>query len=297
MESQNNLSVFCRLCGLTKHLNHIKCKIDDQSLNIEKKLIDCCRWNSYSVNEQYPKHVCTECFDLLEKCWEFVETVAATQRKLADSFERDNYLMPKAKSPISITVDGGIGLIEEFPNYDNSFDGMEMDEVNDWFDDNSIYNDSNLSPEINQELLMDVKLQPIVLLERLKEPIIKHETIIEDESETTLNDETLKSFIANDIDFPKCLNAEDKNADGTVKGESIERLKLDDWSVYQHQCNECHLSFLNHSELAWHYKSDHSVVTLRYRCWLCSMSYTVRGKLLRHIAHKHIPHLDYWFVH
>lgn len=293
------MDVVCRLCGNTKHRNEIKCTIKNKTFQIEQKLIDCCRWKSNCDEKNFPKHVCMTCFNTLEMCWQFSETVAATQRKLADSFKNVNIPTATTEEPISITVDGGIDIKEEFLNCENSLDGLEMDDFNEWFDDNSIQSLSNLSSEIKSEPLSDAKLQPIVLLEVLKQPTVKDDTKpqkVNNELDADI-DETLESYTKFEINFPACLSEEDKNVDGTVKEEAIERLKIANWSVYQHKCNECGLSFINNVDLGRHYRGAHAHMSLRHRCWICPSNYGKRSILAKHIVRQHIPHLAYWFVY
>lgn len=203
MEFFENESVICRLCGFTKHSNRIKCKINDRELNIEEKLIVCCRWKSYSDNEQYPKHVCTACFDFLEKCWKFAETVAATQQKFANSFEYLDVPITYVEDPSSQLVNEYIQPKEKSSIGDNSFDDRAMEDINDdEFDSDPIHIESNLLPEINMQSLFDKIKQPIVLLERLNETIIEtssqNPTLngLENGTNETLEDSTtITSFI------------------------------------------------------------------------------------------------------
>lgn len=74
----------CRLCGHVKKPRYLITDIDDPTMNIQQKLIDCCRWNLIGVDEcgNMPKKICSGCIKKLEKCWIFLESVAQVQEQL-----------------------------------------------------------------------------------------------------------------------------------------------------------------------------------------------------------------------
>lgn len=72
----------CRLCAKEKTSRQLMYSIGDNNLDIEQKLIACCRWNSFIANEQMPKMICADCWKILEKSFAFAETVALAQQQL-----------------------------------------------------------------------------------------------------------------------------------------------------------------------------------------------------------------------
>lgn len=78
----------CRLCANVKSSRQLTCRIDDETLNVVQKLIDCCRWNLIGANdcENLPQKICNMCFKQLEKCWEFAECVSRAQQQLLTQF-------------------------------------------------------------------------------------------------------------------------------------------------------------------------------------------------------------------
>lgn len=72
----------CRLCAKERTSRQLMYNIDDINLNIEQKLIVCCRWNSFIGNEQMPKMICAICWKSLEKSFDFAESVALAQQQL-----------------------------------------------------------------------------------------------------------------------------------------------------------------------------------------------------------------------
>lgn len=73
---------FCRLCAETRNPDQIKATINDAGWNIEAKLTVCCQWNPLQEGDALPKEVCDFCFEKLEQCWNFSQSVAAAQIKL-----------------------------------------------------------------------------------------------------------------------------------------------------------------------------------------------------------------------
>lgn len=76
------METLCRLCAKVKSSKLLTYNITDQVMNIEQKLIDCCRWNFFIPNEELTKKVCRPCFKKLENSWMFAETVRHAQDQL-----------------------------------------------------------------------------------------------------------------------------------------------------------------------------------------------------------------------
>lgn len=74
----------CRLCAKEKPLKQLGRCIDDRTLDLHQKLIDCCRWNSLVPIEydSLPKRICNACYRKLESSWSFAECVAQAQQEL-----------------------------------------------------------------------------------------------------------------------------------------------------------------------------------------------------------------------
>lgn len=86
----------CRLCAKEKSLRQLVHNIQNEKLNIEQKLNDCCRWNSLITFEydELPKKICNSCFIKLDDCWKFAESVAQAQRKLLSQVEEIQSVLP-----------------------------------------------------------------------------------------------------------------------------------------------------------------------------------------------------------
>lgn len=75
------METLCRLCAKVKSPKQLAYNITDQALNIEQKLIDCCRWNLFIPSDELTKKVCRACFKKLENSWMFAETVRLAQEQ------------------------------------------------------------------------------------------------------------------------------------------------------------------------------------------------------------------------
>lgn len=74
----------CRLCAKEKRPKQLTHSINDETLKIKQKLIECCRWNSVIGNDysQMPEKICNICINKLEMTWEFVESITKAQEQL-----------------------------------------------------------------------------------------------------------------------------------------------------------------------------------------------------------------------
>lgn len=91
---------------------------------------------------------------------------------------------------------------------------------------------------------------------------------------------------------------EDRNDDGTVKSDAIQRLELKNWLLLQYQCGLCNECLGTHHAFKWHFIREHPDVSkMRNRCSFCTnekRTYRRRSSLCRHIIKCHFPYLKYW---
>lgn len=305
----------CRLCGESKPQSQIKCSINDKSLNIEQKLFDCCRWILYQSYENLPDSVCESCFTSLENSWKFAEAVGQAQQKLADELKSMVIQQEDRTSPMNIKVEVGIGIeIKDEMLCDIDSNEIQMvvaNELDAWFDDNELG-----SSEEETQFLTEASVEKEVeknsgkskkssggsskLRPRKSKKIRSSKANKEPKNDEKVEDDTLESFMTYDCNYPECVSADDRNSDGTVKAEAIDKLKICNWTIFQHQCNVCNACFNESYDLNRHHKREHCHSELRYKCWLCkeskNLSYSKRTVLFRHIVRHHIPHLAYWFA-
>lgn len=80
------MSIFCRLCAETKIASEIVTSINDPERLVEQKLIACCQWNPQNTDFELPQDVCRFCFNKLENCWSFLQSVQLAQRRIQNMF-------------------------------------------------------------------------------------------------------------------------------------------------------------------------------------------------------------------
>lgn len=80
------MSNYCRLCAEFKDSSEIITSISDQEKCIEEKLIACCEWNAEDTENLLPQSICELCFEKLEQCWLFSQSVQQAQHKLQEVF-------------------------------------------------------------------------------------------------------------------------------------------------------------------------------------------------------------------
>lgn len=257
----------CRLCANTKTPRQLTSSIEDLSLNIEQKLIDCCRWKLYDTYETYslPRRICSACLKNLERSWAFAESVAKAQQELLAQ-------MVDTKPTVLLEIES-----VDTANTEN-IQHVTVEEIkvsvspHDTFGYDHDYGEA-ITPE-DYEDLMPEDTKP-------------------DLKKLQANDVKKKDRV--DINLLKLLSENDKNADGTIRKEKILELDLNDWSMIMWRCCTCQEIFENHRQLKTHFERNHTTQTLRLLCTFCKTSFGKRRSVLRHIL-THRPYLKFWFV-
>lgn len=77
---------YCRLCAEIKESHEIVASISDVKQLMERKLRACCEWTTENIQQHLPHSVCSICFNTLENCWLFSQSVQLAQQKLLEIF-------------------------------------------------------------------------------------------------------------------------------------------------------------------------------------------------------------------
>lgn len=95
----------CRLCAKEKTSKQLGHSLNDRTLNIQQKLIDCCRWTSIVPIEydSLPKRICNPCYRKLEISWSFAESVAQAQQELLSTVGEEKPALPPIEH-VNITI-------------------------------------------------------------------------------------------------------------------------------------------------------------------------------------------------
>lgn len=264
----------CRLCANVKTPEQLTCSIEDQTLDIEQKLIDCCRWKSYMNYETYthmPRKICNACMKNLERSWSFAESVAQAQQGLLKEIVN---MKPTVLLEIEIvhpstskSDDEEMEMIEEIKLSLEPFAHFQTENN---FDE-SIAVQNELKMEDEETLGMD----EIEMQRNVENPILRDKV---------------------DINFLECLSEDDKKANGTINPEKVLILNLDDWSAIKWRCYICKGMLESHPQFNAHFEQNHLSNTLRYLCPFCETSLSKNRSFMRHIIREHRPYLQHWFV-
>lgn len=262
----------CRLCGERKCSDEIIAQLDNKSFDIETKLIVCCQWNTFSeiTSEKLTRNVCIECYQSLQQCWYFAEQVRCVQLKLLSNLE--------------CTVED-----------DNQHDSLnELSTISDNDIQPSLSSDEEHFTTIDLDVKNDLDSQKSAHVIKFEEASVTEQHELEC-IQSEKQDKTSKPFAFNERNFLEAVTKDDRNSDGTVKPEAIQRLGLENWAIVQYRCYLCQKRLLDRYEWRNHMKIEHPGYQIRHLCNICNIkSYTVRAPLLRHVMNKHRQYLKHW---
>lgn len=297
----------CRLCAKLKSQRQLLGSIEDESL--KQKLIVCCQWNSYDDTHNtinLPKKICSICLKNLNKSWEFSKKVEEVQLYLlaqtantksievyVESVDQQNEITESVKVELSspansfCDVDGS----DEVAVEENSF-GVVTDvisEIKNEFKEPLAYKNESAIDDNSHEMQ-----------ELLDENRTEGDTFHNDDDSDEPNAEDIGPPIDNtnkngEIDINRLLSESDKNADGTIKKESIVKLGLLDWSFIKCRC-PCKETFENRYAWEAHCKKNNFCDTSKMLCPICDKQFFSRPSMINHAKSKHEPYLKYWFV-
>lgn len=287
----------CRLCAESRSLEKMY-EINDTNLNIEQKLVDCCRWTyikELNADMNLPQQICIVCIEKLEQCWSFAESVANAQYKLIEFIDSTNLV----SFDLLNSVDENIQKFDDQTMNDYNYNGNTEDSQI-----NSMQYQANECVAASGEF--DLVGKAVTNIQRNKNHV-NNEFDVASSSQANIdgndgdqNAEDEKSFHPSNFvkNFLRLVDSDDRNVDGTIKTDAIQRLRLVNWMVLQHQCWVCYVCFCSNYELKTHVISEHSKDDLRYMCSMCkqknSRTYRRSSTLHKHIIRKHLAHLKYW---
>lgn len=278
---------FCRLCAKEKYSDEIFGQLDNESLDIERKLIACCRWSSFDEidSEKLPKDVCINCVENLQRCWEFSEQIRCAQHELISK------LLNKVQIEME-TDDNQSGFSHEsIKSNDLDFDESPASPASDTESTASSHDNHLDTIEYDetdhQDNVNDLEESFIIERHEIEAP----ENIVAEEQD----DKSKPSIPFNGRNFSEAISKEDRNNDGTVKPEAIQRLGLENWTIVQYRCYLCQTRLSDRYEWRNHMKIEHPGHRIKHLCNICNVKeYTVRKPLLRHIMNQHRHYFKHW---
>lgn len=272
----------CRLCAKTKFPDEIVGQIDNEASDIETKLIACCQWNTFNEidSKKLPQNVCNDCFQSLQQCWEFSEQIRCAQFELMSKLLNEVEIEMKTDATQNEFLNES-AKSDEFPENSGSdaeFAASSDEQHSDHIDfDVTDYQDNT------------TKLQEACIIEPNEVEV--SENIVVDERDEKCN----KSISFNERNFLEVISLEDRNNDGTVKPDAIQRLGLENWTIVQYRCYLCQTRLSDRYEWRNHMKLEHPGHRMKHLCNICNVKdYTVRKPLLRHIMNQHRRYFKHW---
>lgn len=258
---------WCRLCAIEKYPGELIYSIDDEIANIKEKLIDCCRWNEIGDDDQIgiPQMICKDCYENLERCWSFVQSVSLAQQKIHMHAVdvKPTVLLEIEKLDIPLNEEGKSTIKAEIHEYPIS-----------------------VSPLANLDFDFDDAM--------CQSPIEDYDSIDENDVKAAASTEETPTIETIDCDLIAALSDNDKNADGTVNAQKITELNLDDWSILKIHCPICKKLFDKQRTCKSHFRLKHPNENLLYYCTLCNLTTAKMNALKNHIVKIHRPYLKYW---
>lgn len=208
--------------------------------------------------------ICKDCFEKLEQCWLFAESVMLAQQKICMHTVEVKPIVPlqieKLDMPfIEVADENGIETeIHEYTESLSPIGNLDFD-----FDDSICQ-----SPPMDDYKSADTK---DLIFTSIEEPT------------TNIG-----------CDILALLSDDDKNVNGTVNKEKIDQLKLDDWSILKSHCYICKTLFDKHRTFKSHFRTKHPGEVLRFHCTLCNVSTAKRNTLQSHMIKTHRSYLKFW---
>lgn len=287
---------YCRLCAILKPPEEIKCKID---VNIERKLVECCNWNSFRSHETLTKSVCISCYLQLELFSYYRECVSRAQHKLLKLMNVDVKQLPlnngtEEISETEVKIENTINEPVEF--CDKIIENAD-EELSNTFD---AENDDCISHELFSEESLLIEM-PVIKKQKVqrrtrKSTGVKNTDIFKNKvKNSTLKKKLVKN--TKQFNLKTLFSSKDADKDGIIKPEKVLEQNICNWNAVNYRCYKCNGNFSNHSTLWEHFTSSHSNKKYQLICSMCQpfgMLFQSHHDYRNHITKSHLPHLAYW---
>ncbi|CAG9771610.1 unnamed protein product [Ceutorhynchus assimilis] len=262
------MEIRCRLCGEPYH-NQIEVLENTRFLSV----IDLFFQLKISSADNLPSTVCENCYEFVERIWQFKEQVDRAQIVLNSVLISSIDILPNVIGTQVSDIPGSIC------DKGNGFETAETNLLK-----------PVLKPALSEEA--DDKNIEKESHTRIQDNDIKSNTPNHQKSNIT-SKKTKKSSSSN-----KKIKKQDSaetfkdieyvNPDGTV----VPKRGIAGWNSYQWTCPECSTVFFEADELREHLAADHNIFTARYICLDCPKVYYKYVSFISHVRY-HRPLLKY----
>lgn len=281
----------CRLCAQNIRADGIIGQLNDIDLDIESKLIICCQWNGTSETQcdGMPQDVCAACYQNLHQSWNFAVQVRAAQvelhsklmiRSIAADAEQIHDFDMERMDHAEFKVETEIHAYSPLSVLQQIDDFVPIEHTGDFDELNSVKSDEKQAHTDAENAIDEFHIDAV--------------DEYAGESDSEQPQQTAKRKEANFLDS---INKSDRNADGTIKSEAVERLGLDNWSIIEYKCYLCQVQLPDHYDWRSHMKIEHPGQPFRHLCNICNMKdYIQRKPLFKHVMTNHRRYFKYWWV-
>lgn len=283
----------CRLCAQCRGPDKIVGQIDSTELDIESKLIACCQWNTIGETQsnEMPQNVCISCYTDLNLSWNFVERVRCAQIELHSKLTKQS-------------IASGSELKIESNLYDGDNEGTHLNSTAE-----PTYVDLKEETELEAFSPLSLNENTCDLDSPEQRDVLDDFDCVENDEQPSTSTNDIVNVIVDDIDsdkskcatefnennFLKSIGKSDRNADGSIKLEAIQRLGIDNWSIIQYKCYLCKLQLPDHYEWRSHIKVEHPGQPFRHLCNICNQKdYKQRKPLIKHVISNHRRYFKFW---
>lgn len=129
-------------------------------------------------------------------------------------------------------------------------------------------------------------------------PIHPGQHIKDDDNIYADNDTSDEEYSDANVDETEILNSvqlndDDKNEDGSISQNVVEKLKIESWNDYPWKCMDCGNQMVDIHDLRQHHISCHQS-TSKYCCVDCPKVFNKYATFLNHVRCRHRSHLKFW---
>lgn len=288
----------CRLCAQSIRKDEIFGQLNDKDLDIESKLIICCQWNGIDEIQcdGMPQDVCASCYRSLYQSWNFAVQVKNAQMQIYSKLTAQN-------------IASDADHMTDYDVYDGSMHDVKFEVETEM----QTYSPSSMLQRID-DFIPKEYTDEFIVLDNIKEyeqaeiNVAEHSTDKRFETESinhieniTVDEIDLKKPKATskytEINFINSIGKKDRNSDGSIKLEAVQRLGLDNWSIIEYKCYLCYMQLPDHYDWRSHVKMEHPGQPFRHLCNICNIkNYTQRKPLFKHVMSIHRRYFKYWYV-
>lgn len=261
----------CRLCGSEQFIEALY-SLQNEDLQIEYKLEKCFNLKLSEI-KLLSQMICVQCISNLENAHDFYEIIVSTQKNLLDSL--DQQIIHLEDAVIVEDMDDTEIKLEMLMEVEETIE-QELDEP-------------STSIKVKEKRRSNTKVK-----ERIKSIRIHNEN-----TSLKMEDIFVNEFSGVYSEMPDTLELEkhEKNDDGTLTKNAIQKVKNLGWNKYEWKCylcstNDTRIIFKSRSNMEDHFRASHPDVKKSYSCGDCKLAFKSYYSFQNHVI-DHRPLLKF----